>query len=294
MLNKPKILVTGANGLLGRHAIRSLCEEYEIYAAVHVMPLEPVEKVKYLLLDFSSEWSTDKLPKDLEAIIHLAQSSRFREFPDQSPDIFNVNIRSTAKLLDFAWRCNVKKFIYASSGGIYGSSEIAFKENAKIADHSELGFYLGSKLCSEILVQNYSHKFDVSILRFFFMYGAGQKTSMLIPRIIDSVKNSKSITLQGGDGLLINPIHVSDAAASLKAILNRSGSYTINIAGPVTLSLKKISEIISHKLKIKPIFNFEEGEPPHLIGDITAMKELLCNPKIYFEDGVNDLIFDKN
>jgi nucleoside-diphosphate-sugar epimerase len=290
LLNKPKILVTGANGLLGRHAIRSLCEEYEIYAAVHVMPLEPVEKVKYLLLDFSSEWSTDKLPKDLEAIIHLAQSSRFREFPDQSLDIFNVNISSTAHLLDFAWRIKVKKFVYASSGGIYGSSEIAFDENSPIISHGQLGFYLGSKLCGEILVQNYSQLMDVTTLRFFFMYGEGQRRTMLVPRLIDNIRNGVPINLQGTDGIRINPIHVSDAVAALRAIFKLNGSHTINIAGPETLSLRQIAECIGDLIKCNPTFTYSDVNPTHLIGDITAMQQLLNEPQVFFRNGIESLI----
>jgi UDP-glucose 4-epimerase len=289
-LNKPKILVTGANGLLGRHAIQSLRDEYEVYAATHMMPIEPVEHVIYVMLDLSTQWSVDSLPSDLDVIIHLAQSSRFREFPEQSPNIFNVNISSTARLLDFAWRTKVKKFVYASSGGIYGSSEIAFDENSPIEAHDQLGFYLGSKLCGEVLVKNYSQLMDVTTLRFFFMYGAGQRRLMLIPRLIDSVRNATPISLQGSDGICINPIHVSDAVIALRALLKQNGSHTINIAGPSVLTLKQIAETIGDEVKRKPVFNYVDGEPTHLIGDITAMQRLLNTPQILFKNGVKDLI----
>lgn len=282
--------MTGANGLLGRYAIQSLRHEYEVYATVYRMPIDPVKDVTYVVMDFSLEWSTDKLPRDLDFIIHLAQSSRFREFPDQSLNIFYVNIDSTARLLDFAWRTKVKKFVYASSGGIYGSSEIAFDENSPIEAHDQLGFYLGSKLCGEILVKNYSKLMDVATLRFFFMYGAGQRRTMLIPRLIDSVRNASPISLQGEDGIRINPIHVSDAFIAVRALLKQSGSYTINIAGPSILSLKQIAEMIGDELKIKPIFNYSKGEPTHLIGDIAVMKELLHEPKILFRNSIKDLV----
>ncbi len=282
--------MTGANGLLGRHAVQSLRDEYEVYAAVHAMPIEPVEHVMYVMLDLSAQWSVDSLPSDLDVIIHLAQSSRFREFPDKSTDIFNVNISSTARLLDFAWRTKVKKFVYASSGGIYGSSEIAFNENSPIVAHSQLGFYLGSKLCGEVLVQNYSQLMDVTTLRFFFMYGEGQRRAMLIPRLIDSVRNATPISLQGSDGIRINPIHVSDAVIALRALLKQNGSHTINIAGPSTLTLKQIAETIGDEVKRKPVFNYTDGEPTHLIGDTTAMQRLLHTPQILFKNGVKDLI----
>lgn len=290
MLSKPKVLVTGANGLLGRNSIQLLCDEYEVYAAVHIMPREPVDHVKYIMLDLSEQWSVEELPSNLDVIIHLAQSSRFREFPEQSPDIFNVNISSTARLLDFAWRTNVKKFVYASSGGIYDSSKTALDEDSSIVAHSQLGFYLGSKLCGEVLVQNYSQLMDVTTLRFFFIYGAGQRRTMLIPRIIDSVSDYTPISLQGNDGLRINPIHVSDAVLAIKKLLKMAGSHTINIAGPSTLPLKKIAETIGDVIGRKPVFDYIGGEPMDLIGDTTAMKRLLHTPQILFKNGIKDLI----
>jgi nucleoside-diphosphate-sugar epimerase len=122
------------------------------------------------------------------------------------------------------------------------------------------------------------------------MYGAGQRRTMLIPRLIDSVRNASPISLQGEDGIRINPIHVSDAFIAVKALLKQSGSYTINIAGPSILSLKQIAEMIGDELKIKPTFNYSKGEPTHLIGDISVMKELLHEPKILFRNSIKDLV----
>ena len=124
----------------------------------------------------STQWNTSILPNDIDVIIHLAQSSKFRDFPSEAEDIFNVNIKSTAQLLDFARKNNVQKFVYASSGGIYGTnSNRAFNESSPITATDQLGFYLGSKLCGEVLVRNYSTLFDVITLRFFFMYGPKQQ-----------------------------------------------------------------------------------------------------------------------
>lgn len=290
MSDKPKVLITGANGLLGQRALKALNDEYEIFAAVHSMPDVPVENVEYRIIDFSKDWSVGQLPAHLDKIVHLAQSSHFREFPDQSPDIFRVNIDSTARLLDFAYRNGVKQFIYASSGGVYGSGDMAFRENSPIVGHGQLGYYLGSKLCGEILAQNYSQMMDVTTLRFFFMYGVEQRRTMLIPRLIDSVCNGSPVSLQGAEGIRINPIHVSDSVHALKAALNLRGSHTINIAGPETLSLKNIAEIIGTRLNRAPVFNFIDGQPTHLIGNIEAMQRLLHTPTVSFEAGLEEWI----
>ena len=290
MQNRKKILVTGANGLLGSHAVKKLSLEHEIHALVHAATMIPVEGVTYQVLDFATNWQPEVLPKKMDMVIHLAQSARFREFPEQAMDIFNVNIASTAKLLDYARRCGASTFILASSGGVYGAGDDAFKENAVIPHHGKLGYYLGSKLCAEVVAQNYSSLMNVAVLRFFFMYGKGQKRSMLVPRLIDNVLSSQPISLEGEEGIRINPIHVSDAVEALDRCLSLEGSHTFNVAGMEVLSLREIAEIIGRAVGCDPVFKVEAKEPRHLIADIDALKRHLVEPKVGFSKGIQELI----
>src|SRR5690606_28137079 len=110
---------------------------------------------------------------------------------------------STLKLLDYARHQGARTFIYASSGGIYNAGSHLCSEDANIYIGRDLGFYINSKLCSEILIESYAEHMTVIILRFFFVYGPGQRTSMLIPRLVQSVYEGKIITLDGENGLHI-------------------------------------------------------------------------------------------
>lgn len=284
------ILITGANGLLGVHAVTQLVAGHQIHAAVHSVPQEPVAGVTYHVIDLSQDWSLQSLPGEVDAVIHLAQSSRFREFPEQALDVFGVNVASTARLLEYARGAGAKHFILASSGGVYGAGDEAFKENAQIPHHGQLGYYLASKLCGEVLAQNYSSLMNVTVLRFFFMYGKGQKRSMLVPRLIDNVMAGQAITLQGNDGIRINPIHVSDAVAALEHCLKLEGSHTFNVAGAQVLSLRDIAGVIGEAVGRAPVFKVEEVEPRHLIANIDALSESLIAPRVPFAQGILELI----
>ena len=111
-----KILVTGANGLLGRYILSSfLLHDYEVYALVQSIPRNTNPDIKYIEVDLNSDWSYDDLPSNIDVIIHLPQSSKFREFPNYGMDVFNVNIKSTIKLLDYSTKIKLRHFIYASS-----------------------------------------------------------------------------------------------------------------------------------------------------------------------------------
>ena len=284
------VLVTGANGLLGRSVCKHLIRRnILVTAVVHNKSLLNINEQEPLVLDLASSWDQKRLPNKVDAVICLAQSSRFREFPSSALDVFNVNVASTAQLLDYARRVGAKKFIYASSGGVYGNGSQAFNENAAIISPGQLGYYLGSKACGEILVESYASLFQVTIIRPFFVYGPGQKRSMLIPRLVDSVASKKPISLQGSKGIQINPVHVEDASVAVVAALDTNASATYNIAGPDVLSIRQISEAIGEHLGIVPTFQKAEGTPNDLIADISLMRKQLWKPKFKLLESLSDV-----
>lgn len=287
------VLITGINGLLGRHLTTSLVDRgCVIYGATRGSIQAPQSSIRYLNIDLASDWSFEKLPERCDVVIHLAQSASFRDFPNSALDVFKVNIESTARLLDYARRAGVKKLVYASSGGVYGNSTEAFKENASIVPPGKLGYYLGSKACGEILVQSYASVFDVVVVRPFFIYGPGQKRSMLIPRLFDSVATGKPITLQGDSGIRINPIHVEDAASAVAAAIDLNGSAIFNVAGSSVFSIRDICEGMGRYSGVDPIFEKQPGEPDDLIGDISAMRLKLAVPRHSLLDSLNDVAWN--
>lgn len=290
MPDRKSILVTGANGLLGRALVPALLADWDVQALVHSPPAQTLAGVRYHVHDLGAPWAVKTLPNRLDAIVHLAQSSHFRDVPDKALDVFHVNVASTASLLDHAYRTGVKTFVYASSGGVYGAGSHAFNENSPIVAPGQLGYYLGSKLCGEVLVQSYAAHMQVLVLRFFFVYGPGQNKGMLIPRLVDNVRARRAIVLQGQQGIRINPIHVDDAVAAVLAATRTSESATYNIAGPSVLSLKEIAETIGGALALEPCFSYAEGQANDLNADIRLMKEKLRAPQIEFSDGIKTML----
>lgn len=288
MIRKMNIIVTGANGLIGYELCKLLSSSHNVFAISRSNP--NIIGVEFIKLNFNKEIDFDKFPKSIDVIYHLLQSEKFRNFPDSAIELYTVNTLSTLRLLEYARKKGCIKFVYASSGGVYGNSESAFSEESPVLNNQDLGFYIGSKLCSEIMTDNYKSYFDIIITRFFFVYGKRQNKTMLIPRLVDNIKNGKEITLQGEGGLIINPIHVNDASRVLMKILELNGIHKFNIGGEQVLSLKQISDIIGFKLGESPNYLYKEGNPTNLIGDIAKMKSLLTSPEIIFEKGIEELL----
>lgn len=286
-----RVLLTGGTGLIGSEVIRQMNNEYLIYATSRRPDATLTKKIRLIPCDLSRPFDTDILPPKIDAVIHLAQSEWFRDFPEHVSEVFNVNTATTLRLLDYARSAGAKTFVYASSGGIYGYGDEGFQENHPVIAKHDLGFYLSTKLSSEILAENYSGLMNVIMLRFFFVYGPDQKPSMLIPRLINSVRDGTPITLQGETGIRINPTYVSDAAAAVIRSLDLIDSQKINVGGPDTLSLREIGTIIGEVVGRDPVFSVDSSvQPRHLIGDIGKMESLLRAPEVRFRDGVSKLV----
>jgi UDP-glucose 4-epimerase len=293
-----KCLITGATGLVGTALWKTMVQaeqRYELYLVCSPQSkvAQPLPShVHVIEADLAQPHFTAVFPAQVDAVVHLAQSRHFREFPEKAEEIFAVNTMSTLQLLEYCRRAQVQNVVIASSGGIYGVDHEVCHETLPLTHHKNLGFYATSKLCAETLVEHYEAFFNIVTLRPFFIYGPAQQRHMLIPRLIESVKQGKSVTLQGNEGLQINPIHVLDAVRAVLAALQLSRSEKINIAGPEILSLRYLCEMISAKVGVTPMFDVQEGPSKSLVADIEKMKQLLCTPQVSVEEGLKGCLAD--
>lgn len=286
-----RVLITGATGLIGRGLVAVLADSCEVIplARKNSSSMKSSQPLQ-LDVDLAGAEFIQELPGGVSTVVHLAQSDHYRIFPEQAQDIFDVNVRSTALLLEWARKTGVERFVLASSGGIYGHGDEAFTEEHAVTGGGPLGYYLSSKHCAEMLAESYSPYMSVVILRFFFVYGPQQRPSMLVPRLIANIQAGHPIELQSSDGIKLNPIYVEDAAAAIADALRLTDSQKINIAGSEVLSIRRIAEIIGEIVNVKPIFTHSSSEPRNIVADIKKMQRLLVPPRIGFADGVRRIL----
>lgn len=288
-MTNPIAVITGATGLIGAELTRALRGKYEVHCVSRNAPTQ--DDVRWHALDLASKKELSGLPARADTVIYLAQSEFFRDFPEHSEKIFQVNTGNLLTFLAYARDVRATAFLYASSGGVYGGGDAKMSEEVQIPARGDLGFYVATKLCSEILVQTFSQFFNVVILRFFFVYGPSQRDSMLIPRLIKRVRAGEPITLQGSDGIRITPTYVSDAVDATKRALGLKGSYIINVAGPEILTIRQIGTFIGNAVGREPLFTVDhETAANDLAGDITRMRDLLCAPSIRFSQGLEMML----
>lgn len=264
-----RIVVTGAGGFVGRRLCAMFSARgHAVFAVVHPDSLAEAKRllpnVETVLPIDLAQLDVARLPAHADAVVTLGQARHFREFPQKAEEIFSVNVAANLKILHWAMNAGVRHVVHASSGGVYGGSHgVPFRETDLLAVDSPLGFYLGTKLCAEILLQNYRQFFEgIAILRPFFIYGPGQRCDMFVARLIDSIRNGRPVRLQGRNGLRVNPVFVDDAVSAFARALDFRGCSIFNVAGPEVVTLRQLCELIGAKLGRAPVYEVDEAATP--------------------------------
>ena len=285
-----KILVTGASGFIGSHLIRHLATlGHKVVAHSKSRAIIPSDPGVCLVKgDLTLPASIEGLPASVDVIVHLAQAGSFKEFPDQAKEIFSINASATLALLEYARKVGARRFVFTSTGNVYGSQPIPISEGGYLVPSD---FYGASKLAAEALIGQYSRFFDVVILRLFAVYGFGQQPTRLIPRLVEAVRAGRPVMVNPNGGMKMNPTYIDDVVEVIARMLERHNSTCLNIGGPEALSVKEMSEIIGVTLGMVPSFRIQEGIPaPSLVPDITQMRTLFPPlPRITFREGIKRL-----
>ena len=283
-----RVLVTGANGFIGRRLLETYADGHELLALARTPGRPELASVEWIAHDLVEPLATAPLPDRLDAVIHLAQSRRYRDFPEGVRDVFDVNTRSTLELLEYARRAGASSFVFTSSGGVYGYSHERFVETDPVRP---LNFYFSSKYSAELLISNYQGFFNSVVLRPFFVYGPGQER-MLIPTLIDRVASGEAVTIEGDPGLRINPIYVDDAVRVFEPALGFSGTGLFNVAGDEAVTVTELVELIGSVMgrgpQIEHALSLSVGD---LLGDNRLMRDVLgVVPSVSLKEGLGRTI----
>src|SRR5687767_3119548 len=96
------VVITGAGGLVGSRLLDLLAGQHEVCAITRSADRADRHGVHWLRADLAADSLPPGLPTRADAVIHLAQSPHYRDFPEGALDVFNVNVASTARLLDWS------------------------------------------------------------------------------------------------------------------------------------------------------------------------------------------------
>lgn len=262
------VLLTGASGLIGRAFLALADGTTEVVAVARDPDASrhgaSGEGVQWLGLDLTDPGFAARLPSGIDAIVHLAQSAEYRRFPDGAIDVFDVNLSATARLLDYARRAGVRRFVFASTGTIYEPSREPLTESSPVRCAS---FYAASKRAAELLIEQYGTLLSCWLLRIFTVYGPGQDRQ-LIANLVRRVAEGEPVTVEGANGLPLSPIHAADVAEVLwHAASGRdepadTGCEVVNVSGREALGIRALADNIARAIGVQPRFVSVGGDDP--------------------------------
>jgi len=282
------VLVVGGTGFVASHTLPRLIGGGDVYATCrHSAPPPATAGVQWLPGDLAGSDPTENWPSRCETVIYLAQSRAWRRFPEGAADVFDVNVRGVFHAAEYARHAGAARFIFASSGSVYGPSATPVRERDRFDVTEPKQFYSAAKLAAELLLGSYASLLHVVILRLFVPYGDGEASDMLIPQLVRRVREGEPILLDGKDGLQINPVAVSDVAETIHRCIGLRASAVLNVAGPEVLTLRQVGHDIGTVVGREPRFEHRAGEAQMLVGDTGSLRGALgWAPRTTFKDGL--------
>jgi UDP-glucuronate 4-epimerase len=306
-MNVKKYLVTGVAGFIGSNLAMQLCNAGHSVVGIdsfhgyysktlklnNLSRLLDVKTFRFQELDILN---LDHLgvDKDFDCIFHLAAQPGVRDSWGTGFDSYSTNnVLGTQKVFDFAVQNNTKRVVFSSSSSIYGDAEtFPTLESASPKPRSPYGV---SKLTGEYLGAAYARNFGLEVvaLRYFTVFGPGQRPDMAIYRLIHCAISGDSFPKYGGGEQIRDFTYVEDVVAAnmLAATATLSSqSVVINIGGGNNTSLNSlisnIETIAEAQIKIT-----QEGTPKGDVirtgADTNLASELLgWRPKIAIETGL--------
>jgi UDP-glucose 4-epimerase len=274
---KSRILITGSTGYIGRNLLRYWLE----HGKGDVVRVDRSTGFELAV----SGWTRHLHEREVDVVVHLAQSRRYREFPAGAQDMFRVNVASTLELLEWAREHGVRRFIFASTGTVYASST---KKVTETAECEPASMYAATKLSAEHLIRPYGAFFEIVIARLFAVYGPRQRQT-LIADMTERIRTGKEISLAAGVGMSLTPLFIEDCVKVFSCLEMAPLANTItilNVAGDEVIGLDGVVAQIASQLHKQPMIRVTDDKPKYLCADNTRLKAYYRDSFVPFSTGL--------
>jgi UDP-glucuronate 4-epimerase len=260
--------------------------------------LKKNQNFTFIKCDIEDKEILEKIFKSnkIDAVINLAARAGVR-FSLKNPFIYaSTNYTGSLNLLDLMRDYNVKKYVMASTSSIYAGSKMPYREDSSV--NQPISPYAASKKAAELIAYTYHHQFniDVSIVRYFTVYGPAGRPDMSVLRFVKWIDEGKPIVLYGDGSQSRDFTYVDDIAiGTLAATKKKVGYEIINLGGgknPVAINLliSKIENLLNKKAELnqKP---FHSADVDSTWADISKADQLLnWKPTISLDKGLEKTV----
>lgn len=303
------ILVTGGSGFIGTNYLKSIIGKFKVIRSnyFHNENFLKIKGVDYKKADLENISECKELCREIDVVVMCAANSSGAAIMEKTPLVhLTPNIRMNLNMLEAAYECGVKKFVFISSNTVYPHVDYAVKEEDSQYSFFEKYHVVGwmkkftEEVC-EIYSKKIKRKMTTIIVRPGNLYGPYDKFDIEKSKVIASlirkvVEKQNPINVWGDGEDLKDFLYIDDFIDGLNKIVFDFNEFDIiNLASGKGITIKEILNLIielesAESLKIE----FDKSKPtmiPKRLINISKAKKLLnFNPKIEMKEGLFNTI----
>ena len=294
------VWITGAHGFIGRHLARQLAalgqevcglghgawpeSEYRRWGLAHWLSAD---------VDAANLHRLVRRAAEPAVIFHLAGGSSVGHSYASPAEDFSRTVTTTARLLDWVWQTTpASRVVMVSSAAVYGAGhEEPIAEGSQLTPFSPYGHH---KAMAEQLCRSYVEAcgINVSIVRFFSVYGPGLQKQLLWDSCCRLAKNSALLSLGGTGEELRDWLYIDDAVRLLTQVWKKDEARLsivnggTGVATPVADVARLLIEAWGDHTEVSFSGQCRSGDPLSLIADTTRLAALGFTPEIALPDGI--------
>ena len=307
-----KLLVTGAAGFIGSRVtmlamagghrvvgIDNLSDAYDVRLKQwRLQELEQQPGFEFRYLDITDRAAVETLFGDagpFDGVVHLAARAGVRQSVEDPWLYLDVNANGTLNVLDACRRHGVAKFVLSSTSSLYGAcNPLPYSEDADT--DRPLSPYAASKKAAEAMAHTYHHLhgLDVTVLRYFTVYGPAGRPDMSLFRFVQWVAEGRPVVVFGDGRQSRDFTYVDDIAQGTLAALRPVGFEVVNLGSdsPVVLAdvLAYIEDVLGRRAQ-RQYRPMHPADVPATWANIERARTLLdWKPTTRWQDGVDRLV----
>lgn len=305
-----KVLLTGAAGFIGAQTVKNLLSKgYSVVGIDNLndyydvdlkkMRLSGLQHPKFQFEQIDIENKSDLIrlfnKHSFETVFNLAARAGVR-YSMENPDIYmSTNAQGTLNLLECMRQHKVMKFVLASTSSLYAGQPMPFNED--LAVNTPISPYAASKKSAEVMAYTYHYlyKIDVSVVRYFTVYGPAGRPDMSPFIFADKLLKGEDLPVFGDGTQSRDFTYVDDIAEGTVLAAKNVGYEIINLGGgnnPYTLlQMIELMEQYSGKKAKLNLGEKVKADMDVTWADISKARKLLgWEPKVSFEEGIKKLM----
>ncbi|MDQ0418509.1 dTDP-glucose 4,6-dehydratase [Croceifilum oryzae] len=300
------ILVTGGAGFIGSHYIQFMLENTD-HTVINVdslaysanrfnnIDVELHPQYQFVQVDLVDPLQVAELFDrfDFTDVVHFAAESHVdRSIHLGAEPFLMTNIIGTHRLLEEVRRRGIERFIQISTDEVYG--DFPYGSADEKTNLSPGNPYAASKSGADLLCMSYANTYHLPIIitRCTNNYGPKQHPEKLIPKMIQSLRAGKPITLYGDGSMQRDWIYVQDHCTGVEAVRTKGNVgeiYHIGSGKPIS-NLEVAKMVCDFMGASHSLIEFIDDRPGHdtryCLDNTKISQELGWNPTMTWEDGI--------